>query len=458
MAKVWELVPRAVPRVETKYRRITTQIPVPESIPALERLRKYEPEAMSGQPLVVWDHAQGVNVFDRWGNMWLDWSSGVLITNAGHGRNEIVEAIVKQAQKPLLTNYCFPSEIRAALVEKLVSISPDPLNKAFLLTTGSEAIECAVKLARTFGIQRGGREKNGIVSFERAFHGRTLGAQMVGGIPSLKEWIVNLDPTIIQVPFPDGFRTEDVSFALFETSLSQSGLKSENVAGVILETYQGGGSSLAPKEYIQELRRWCDAHRAVLIFDEVQAGFGRTGKLFGFEHYGVVPDLACFGKGISSSLPLSAVLGRGEIMDLYPPGAMTSTHTGNPICAAAALANLEIILKENLVENAARVGGIMHCKLAGVKNKYPSHIGAHHGMGLVAGLHMVKKDSKEPDGDLAWEIVRRAVEKGLLLFSPVGYGGATVKISPPLSIGEEAVVEGVHVLEECIAGAVGIAA
>ena len=108
MAKSWDLVPRVVPRVETKYRRITTQIPVPESIPILEKLRKYEPEAMSGQPLVVWDRAQGVNVFDRWGNMWLDWSSGVLITNAGHGRREIVDAIVRQAEKPLLTNYCFP--------------------------------------------------------------------------------------------------------------------------------------------------------------------------------------------------------------------------------------------------------------------------------------------------------------------------------------------------------------
>ena len=456
MAKVWELIPHTVPRVETKYRKITTSIPVPESIPVLEKLRAFEPEAMSGQPPVVWDRAEGVNVFDRWGNMWLDWSSGVLITNAGHGRREIVDAIVHQAERPLLTNYCFPSEIRATLVEKLVAISPEPLKKAFLLTTGSETIECAIKLARTFGIQRGGRNKNGIVSFESAFHGRTLGAQMVGGVPSLKEWIVNIDPTMVQVPFPDGFRTEDISFNLFEKCLHESHLKPQDVAGVILETYQGGGASLAPKEYIQDLRRWCDSHQAILIFDEVQAAFGRTGKRFGFEHYGVTPDLACFGKGISSSLPISAVIGRSEIMDLYPPGAMTSTHTGNPVCVAAALANIEIILKENLVENAARVGGILHCKLAGVKNNYPSYIGAHHGMGLVAGLHMVKKDTKEPDGDLAWDVVRRAIEKGLLLFSPVGYGAATVKICPPLNISEEAVVEGVHVLEECIGEATGI--
>jgi 4-aminobutyrate aminotransferase/(S)-3-amino-2-methylpropionate transaminase len=450
MSTMSEWLPRTVERIETKYRRIVTSIPVPESIPILERLRKYEPEAMGGQPPVVWDRAQGINVFDRWGNKWLDWSSGVLITNAGHGRPEIVEAVLAQARKPLLTNYCFPSEIRSVLVQKLVEISPAQLDKAFLLTTGSETIECAIKLARTYGLKQGGREKITIVSFDRAFHGRTLGAQMIGGIPGLKEWIVNRDPGMVQVPYPDGFRTEDVRFEGFELALRGLQIEPQQVAGVILETYQGGGASLCPKEYIQDLRKWCDAYRALLIFDEIQAGFGRTGKFFGFEHYDVVPDLACFGKGLSSSLPISAVLGRKDVMDLYPPGAMTSTHTGNPLCVAAALANLEIILKENLSANAFTVGGIMHCKLAGLKNKYPSVIGAHHGMGLVAGLHMVKAGTKEPDAELAKAIVQRAVEKGLLMFSPVGFGGATVKICPPLCINEEATTEAVHVLEECI--------
>ena len=145
----FRLVSASGDRIETKYRRIVTPIPVPESIPILEELRRYEPEAMGGQPPVLWDRAEGVNVFDRWDNMWLDWSSGVLITNAGHGRPEIVEAITAQARKPLLTTYCFPSEIRSLLVQKLVEISPAPVEKAFLLTTGSETIECAIKLART---------------------------------------------------------------------------------------------------------------------------------------------------------------------------------------------------------------------------------------------------------------------------------------------------------------------
>ena len=445
-----EWQPRTVERVDTKYRKIVTPIPVPDSIPILEKLKRFEPEAMGGQPPVVWDRAQGVSVFDRWGNQWLDWSSGVLITNAGHGRQEIADAIVNQARKPLLTTYCFPNEVRAELVEKLISMSPAPLRKAFLLTTGSETIECAIKLARTNGIKQCGREKSVIVSFDRGFHGRTLGAQMVGGIPGLKEWIVNHDPGLVQVPYPDGFRTEDVRFEVFEAALKNLRVDPRNVAGVLLETYQGGGSSFCPKEYIQQLRKWCDAQQALLIFDEVQAGFGRTGKLFGFEHYEVVPDLACLGKGLSSSLPISAVLGRQDVMDLYPPGAMTSTHTGNPLCSAAALANLEIILREDLAQNALKVGGVMHCKLAGIKNKYPTVIGAHHGMGLVAGLHMVKPGGKEPNGELAKAIIRRAVEKGLLMFAPVGFGSATVKICPPLCINEEATVEAVHVLEECI--------
>jgi 4-aminobutyrate aminotransferase / (S)-3-amino-2-methylpropionate transaminase / 5-aminovalerate transaminase len=450
MPATTEWQPRTVERVNTKYRKIVTPIPVPESLGILEKLRRFEPEAMGGQPPVVWDRAEGVTVFDRWGNQWLDWSSGVLITNAGHGRQEIVDAIVNQARKPLLTTYCFPNEVRGELVEKLISMSPPPLRKAFLLTTGSETIECAIKLARTNGIKQGGLTKSVIVSFDRGFHGRTLGAQMAGGIPGLKEWIVNHDQGLVQVPYPDGFRTEDTRFEVFEQGLERLHVEPQNVAGVLLETYQGGGSSFCPKEYIQRLRSWCDAHRALLIFDEVQAGFGRTGKLFGFEHYEVVPDLACFGKGLSSSLPISAVLGRQDVMDLYPPGAMTSTHTGNPLCAAAALANLKIILREDLAQNALKVGGVMHCKLAGIKNKYPTVIGAHHGLGLVAGLHMVKPGSNEPNGEIANAIVRRAVEKGLLMFAPVGFGGATVKICPPLCINEEATLEAVHVLEECI--------
>jgi 4-aminobutyrate aminotransferase/(S)-3-amino-2-methylpropionate transaminase len=448
-----ELSPRAVAPVHTRHRRIQTDIPVPESVPLLERLYTTEPVAMRGQPPIVWDRAEGMYVYDRWGNQWLDWSSGVLVTNAGHGRAEIAAAIREQAEHGLLTNYCFPHELRARLVERLASLLPEPLKKIFLLTTGSETVECAVKLARTHGVQVGGRRKVTIVSFHNAFHGRTLGSQQAGGIPALKSWIVNLDPGFVQVPFPDGYRCRDTSFALFERSLEHAGVTPEHIAGVILETYQGGDAAFAPPEYMQELRRWCTRNSAVLVCDEVQAGFGRTGTFWGFEHYGIVPDMACLGKGITSSLPLAAVAGSSAVMDLHPPGSMSSTHTGNPVCCAAALANIDLLVNEDLAGNARRVGEVLHAGLREIKAQFP-HVAAVLGKGLVAGMPVVHPQTGEPDAALAAETIRRCYEKGLLMFNPVGFGGATIKIAPPLVTTAEAVQEAVGVLREALAEAV----
>jgi 4-aminobutyrate aminotransferase/diaminobutyrate-pyruvate transaminase/4-aminobutyrate aminotransferase/(S)-3-amino-2-methylpropionate transaminase len=452
MAREYSLKPARVPRVETPFRRIVTELPVPESVPILEKLYRYEPVAMRGQPPVVWDRAEGFQVYDRYGNQWIDWSSGVLITNAGHGRDEIVRAIVEQASSKLLTNYCFPSEIRARLVERLASLLPEPLQKVFLLTTGSETVECAIKLCRTHGVKVGGRSKKFVISYDKAFHGRTLGAQQAGGIPALKEWIGNLDPGFVQIPFPDGFRTPDTSFDGFERGLREQGVEPQVVAGVILETYQGGSAAFAPPQYMRALRQWCTGHKALLVCDEVQAGFGRTGTMWGFEHYGIVPDIACFGKGISSSLPIAAVAGRPDVMDLQPSGSMTSTHTGNPVCCAAALASIDLLLKENLIENARKVGAALHQRLRTLQTCTPQ-IGSVDGKGLVAGLACVVPGTKEPDADLAWEVVRRSMEKGVLMFSPVGYGGATVKISPPLVITEAAIEDSVSALAQAFAEA-----
>ena len=450
MAKEYSLVPKRVPAVETRFRRIVTEFPVPESIPILQKLQTYEPVAMRGQPPVVWDRAEGFQVYDAWGNQWIDWSSGVLIANAGHGRAEIAQAIERQASSGLLTNYCFPSEIRARLVERMASLLPEPLKKVFLLTTGSETVECAIKLCRSYGAALGGRNKHIIVSYDKSFHGRTLGSQQAGGIPALKEWIGHLDPGFVQVPFPDGYRTRDNSFAGFESALREHNVEPRDVAGVVLETYQGGSAAFAPVEYMRALRQWCTGHQALLVCDEVQAGFGRTGTLWGFEHYGVVPDLALFGKGMSSSLPIAAVAGRPDVMDLQPAGSMTSTHTGNPVCCAAALASIELILAEDLAGNSARMGAVLHDLLGALAARLPQ-VGRVDGKGLVAGVACVMPGTREPDGDLAFDVVARCVEKGVLMFSPIGYGGGTVKISPPLVIHEAALRESVAVLEEAFA-------
>lgn len=450
MSRQFDLVPRPVPRVETALRRIVTSLPAPESVPILETLHKHEPVSMQGQPPVVWDRAEGFQVFDASGNRWIDWSSGVLVANAGHGRREIIDAITRQAAHGLLHNYCFPSAVRARLVQELASLLPLSLDKIFLLTTGSETVECAIKLCLTHGVKVGGRGKHVVVSFDKAFHGRTLGSQLAGGIPALKEWIVNPDRAFVQVPFPDGFRTPDVSFDFFLKSLAEAGVDPPSICGVILETYQGGSAAFAPREYMQALRSWTAGHQILLVCDEVQAGFGRTGTMWGFEHYGIVPDLALFGKGISSSLPLAAVAGRAGVMNLHPPGSMTSTHTGNPVACAAAIASIELIVKEGLAENARRLGEVLHGRLHAMMGRYPQ-IGDVAGKGLVAGAAIVRPGTKEPDGDAAFDLVWRTIQKGVLMFAPVGFGGATVKICPPLCITEAALQESLDAFEEAAA-------
>ena len=448
MGKEFSITPHAVPPVETKYRRIVTPLPHPDSVTTLEKLRQFEPQSMRGQPPIVWDRAEDILVFDKYGNRWLDWSSGVLVTNAGHGAPEVKQAMRDQVNSGLLHNYVFPSEERAALAEALVGVAPKGLEKVFLLTTGSEATECAIKLSRAHGIKVGGKKKLGIVGFERGFHGRTLGAQQAGGMAGQKAWIVNEDPAILNAPFPDGYWQTDTRFETFLATIERNGLKPENIAGVMMETYQGVGPDFAPVEYVRRLAEWCRQHQVVLVFDEVQAGFGRTGKFWAFEHYGVTPDLICCGKGISSSLPLSAVIGRTAIMDQFPPGSMTSTHTGNPVCCAAALASVRKIVNDKLTENAARLGPVLLAGLQQIQARHPAVIGHVTATGLVAGMQLVKFGRKEPDHDLAHRIIELCFQKGLLLFAPVGAWGQTVKIAPPLTIPRAAVEEGLAVLSQ----------
>jgi 4-aminobutyrate aminotransferase-like enzyme len=454
MGKEFSFTPREVPRVETRFRKIVTRLPNPDSVPTIEKLRQFEPQSMRGQPPLVWARAEDIFVYDGYGNQWLDWSSGVLVTNAGHGAPEVRDAIIQQANKCLLHNYVFPSEQRAALAEALIRVAPPELNKVFLLTTGSEATECAIKLSRAYGLKVGGKKKIGIVGYERGFHGRTLGAQQAGGMAGQKSWIVNLDPAIVNAPFPDGYWQENISFETFLSAIDRAGLKPDEIAGVLMESYQGVGPDFAPAQYVRQLASWCKEHKVVLIFDEVQAGFGRTGKFWAFEHYNVVPDLICCGKGISSSLPLSAVIGRAEIMDQFPPGSMTSTHTGNPVCCVAALASLNKIVNSRLSENAARLEPVLAEGLNKIRTKYPGQVGHVSVRGLVGGMKMIKAN-REPDHDLAHAIIENCFYKGLLFFSPVGAWGQTVKIAPPLTISEDAVREGLAVLSGAVDESVG---
>lgn len=447
----YDLTPVVVPQVKTKYRTICTAIPVPESLPIFEALRVSEPRSMAGQPPIIWHKAEGATISDRWGNRWIDWSSGVLITNAGHGHPAICAAIREVLDRPLLSTYVFPHEGRATLVNMLGELSPDPKNYlAFLLSTGSEATENCIKLSKTYALEKHGPSKKYMVTFNNAFHGRTMGAQLAGGMNRLKIWMGAPDPTFIQVPFPDGYKNEDVSFDLFLKTLKDKGVTPKEIAGVMVESYQGVGPDFLPVDYAQKLEKFCREHDVILTMDEVQAGFGRTGKMFCFQHYGITPDLIACGKGISSSLALAAVIGRKDIMSLYPPGSMTSTHSASPLAVAASIANLKVLRDEKLVERAERLGKWFIPELERIQKLYPSVLGCFQGKGMVAGIQAVKAGTKIPDPALAVKINLACLYRGLMMFAPVGIGGECIKVAPPLTIEEDALRESVAVFEDAV--------
>ena len=450
MAK-YSLEPVEVKKINTKYRTIQTKLPVPESLAIFKALEESEPVSMMGQPPIIWDKAEDFSVYDKWGNKWLDWSSCVLVANAGHGIKEVKEALIAEIEQGLMGTYVFIHEKRAELTKALQALAPDPNNyTVFLLSTGSEATENCIKLARTYALEKHGSQKKYFLTFTGAFHGRTLGAQLAGGIPALKTWIQGEGDNFIQVPFPDGYRQTDISFDVLLDSLKEQNIKPEDIAGMMTESYQGAGPNFLPYEYAQKLEKFCKKYDIVSIYDEVQAGFGRSGKMFTYEHYDVTPDLIACGKGISSSLPLSAVIGRKDIMALYGPGSMTSTHSASPLPVAASLASLKVIQENNLVDNAAGLGEILFSELERIQMKYPDVLGVTMGKGLVMGIQCVISGTKEPDGELAQKINEKAFHKGLLMFAPVGLVGSCLKIAPPLCTTIEALLEGIQTFEEAV--------
>ena len=438
----FNLTPKEVPKINTKYRKIVTSIPPENSSPILNDLRKYEPESMSLELPVVWDRAENFQVFDKNGNCWIDFSSGTFVVNVGHRHPKICKAISETVDNNFLHNYYFPSEIRAKLVKKLYEMIPENLNKVFLLTTGAEATECSIKLARIHG-KKTNPKKIGIISFLGAMHGKTLGALMVGGKTKEKHWIGNLDPDMYHLQFP----SKDSGEEFFEESikkLEQTGVDLSTITAFMVESYQGWGALFYPKNYIKALRKWATEHNVIVIFDEIQSGFGRTGKLFAYEHYEVEADIVCCGKGISSGLPLSAVVGRKELIDVDP--SLNSTHGGNPVCCAATLASLEVLEDENLVNESARKGKKKKKELLLIKDNYPKRIEIS-GKGLIFAVHIKKPSTDALDAELVDRIIEKCMQKGLLL---IRTGTGTIKIGPPLTIADDALLDGISVIAESI--------
>lgn len=446
-------VPVRVPRIETRFRRIATDLPVPESLPVFEDLDRYECRSMHGQYPIVWDRARDFQVWDRFGNCWIDFTSTIFVTNAGHANPRVKAALREMLDRDLLHSYTFATEIRSRYLKKLIESTPPQLEKAFLLSSGTEAAECAIKLLRMHGQARG-KQHGGILSFEDSMHGRTLGAQMLGGTPNSRSWIGYQDPHIHRLPFPypwtlqEGGRTlsgEDRFRTDIGHLLAQGIDPGEDLAGFIIESYIGWGAIFFPEDYVQELFSWAKEHDLPVVFDEIQGGFGRTGKLFAYQHYGVEPDVVLCGKGISSSLPLSAVIGHHSIMDLPDIGSMSSTHSANPLACAAGLANMEALESLDLIRETARKGEILFRSLRELQTESQGRIRYVLGRGLVAALIVTDPDTNAPDPVTASRVCERAMQKGLLL---VHTGREAVKIGPPLTIPDDALREGLDVLGE----------
>lgn len=439
-------IPKKVKKIKTAYRVIETAIPVPESIPILERVYETESHSMHGQLPIIWDKAEGFQVYDSWGNKWLDFSSTIFVTNSGHGNKRIVEALRRVIDKPLLHTYTFTSPERYKYLDYLIANTPVHFEKAFLLSAGTEATECTLKLMRLNG-QKVGKNKGGILCFEGNWHGRTMGAQMLGWNPAQKEWIGYLDPNIYHLPFPYPWRSESMSNPreYFRNSIEKLMIEKQinpktDLCGIMMETFQGWGAVFYPKEFVQEVAAFAKENDLLLTFDEMQAGFGRTGELFGYMNYGVEPDLIACGKGASSSLPLALVLGSKEVMDLPGVGSMSSTHSANPLVCAAGLANLEALLEDGLISNSKTLGVKFHTALQKIKASNSNYISSVQGIGLLAAVLFNDKEGN-PLSELCDMISEKCLQTGLLV---VHTGRESIKLAPPLMINEEALLEGVE--------------
>ena len=442
--------PKVVPTLETKYRKISTQIPAPGTKEIIARLEKTESRSMQGQFPIIWDKAEDFSVFDIAGNKFIDFTSTIFVANVGHGNKRINKAITEVLDKPLLSTYAYMSGIRANYLEKLIEFAGPPFGKAFLLSAGTEATEAALKLIRMYG-QKIGKKKPGIVTLNGNWHGRTMGAQMMTSNESQKAWIGYADPYIHHIDFPYPWDvTEEQGESFFITQLEVLKKKGVNletdIAGFILETFQGWGALFYPKSFVKAMRKFTEENNILLAFDEMQAGFARTGKKFGFEHYEVSPDLFACGKGMGGGVPLSGVIGRTEIMDLPDVGNMSSTHSANPLVCAAGLAVLEEIEINRLVSETERKGKLLKSLLQDLLDKFPLILNNHYGEGLIASL-IFNDHSKHTKNELASRISEKCMQKGLLV---VHTGRESIKLGPPLTITDEAISEAIQIIEESI--------
>ncbi len=430
---------------------VKTNLPGPRTKELFERWGKSEAQCTGYQAKVCWDSGNGVVVTDVDGNRFLDWTSGVLVTNVGHSHPHLVKAVQAAAAK-LMNNYECLNEPRVLAAEKLVAILPAHLDRCFFLSTGSEAIEACIRIMK----RKTGKFE--ILSFYGGFHGRTYAALTAGGLSGPKKGYGPTLPGAIRVPFPYcyrcPFRARPETCDLLCLDYVDDAVRANStgsLAGVVVEAYQGAsGFIFAPEGWFTRLEEWIRSRDLLFALDEVQSGFGRTGKMFAMEWEMLTPDLVALGKGIGSGMPASAVAARADVIGVLGSGEMSSTMGGNPVACAAVVAVVEIFEKEKLEVNALRIGALMKSRLEKIQEKCP-YVGDVRGRGLVMGVELVRdKQTKEPAPELTRRLIDVAAQNGLLIGS-VGIFGNVIRVAPPLVINEDEAVESLDLFEKSLA-------
>ena len=433
--------------IKTKNITITTSIPAPGTKQLMNELNRVESRSMHGQLPIAWSKAKNFNIYDIAGNKFIDFTSTIFVANVGHSNDRVKKYINRSLKSNFIHSYAYINKIRAEYINKLVKFCGKGFQKAFLMSAGTEATEAAFKLMRMYG-QKKKKRKLGIVCFEGNWHGRTMAAQMMSGNINQKKWIGFHDKDIHHIPFPYPWLIKNGNEEEF-LNLSIRNLKkkldlNKDVCGFMLETFQGWGALFYPKKYVKLLSKICKQNDILLTFDEMQSGFGRTGRNFGFQHYGIIPDLICCGKGMGGGVALSGVVGKKNIMDLPEVGNMSSTNSANPLACSAGLAVLEEIEVKKLTDKARINGQLMHKKLLAIKKKHPNLFNVY-GKGLIAAI-IFNKSQKNINKKLKL-LVEKCMKDGLLL---VYTGRESVKIGPPLTITKSAIIEGTQIIEKNI--------
>jgi 4-aminobutyrate aminotransferase/(S)-3-amino-2-methylpropionate transaminase len=433
---------------------LKTAIPGPKSLALLERRMKVVAGGVAvSKSQIFASHAEGALITDVDGNRFIDFTGGIGSMNAGHSSPLVVEAVTKQAAQ--LQHTCFQVtmyEPYVALAEKLVQITPGSFSKKVaLFNSGAEAVENAIKIARRF------TGRSAVVCFENAFHGRTLLAlSLTSKVKPYKDGFGPFVPDVYQAPLPYTYRrpaglseAEYVDDCLYRLhTFLKTTVAPERVAAVIVEPVLGeGGFIIPPVRFMKELARLCKDHGMVFIADEVQSGFARTGRMFASEHFEIEPDLITLAKSMSNGFPVSAVVGRTEIMDAAPPGGLGSTFGGNPVACAAALAAIETIERENLCERSRRIGAVVKERIAALARDTRC-IGEVRGLGAMVGIEIVK-NGKDPDKETADQIVLRCARNGLLILT-TGIEANIIRTLMPLSITDAELDEGLTVFADIV--------